>query len=366
MKILILALMINLIGQLILKVKMSNKYNRHQTVISRNSESQLDEDHWLKQFQNKLLEKGAVQPRGTEHSLYDQISSIMNGKSKYPSVAAAVEDMKERSGLSAFLKNLNKTSNDADDSQQTKTAEDKTEELFDQLVVVEPGDDLDKEEKLINDMKIAIQNKDWYELGRLNGELDHKINNITDSVESIKTLKYFYDPIISNAVVPPQYWLNYSVGYSVGAKLSDEERESDFRRTKQQLEYMLREKRASDNNSVINKKIPLGKRLPMILIKCPQAESTFDNVIRSTRGNLSIPAIIDRVRSIHQNDVSDAKYWDSDDLIQYVSKKNLEEKSKNADVVESSNLGSREDAFSSYDIDLDNNDAFIGLMPAKY
>lgn len=226
---------------------MSNKYNRHQAVISRNSEGQIDEDHWLKQFQKKLIEKDAVQPKSIDSSLFDQISSIMNGKSKYPSVAAAVEDMKERSGLTAFL---SKTSNDESDN-----------------------------------TKIAGQ-----------------------------------------------------------------------------------EKTASgDENAVINKKVPLGKRLPTVIVKCPHVKNTFENVVKGSRGNLSIPAIIDRVRSIHQNDVSNAEDWEADDLMAWVSGLNLQAKRDNpTSSMESANLGRRDDSANTDDIDPANTDAFSGLVPAKF
>ncbi len=220
---------------------MSNKYNRHQAVISRNSESELDEDHWLNQFQKKLIEKDAVQPKSVDRSLFDQISSIMNNKSKYPSVAAAVEDMKERSGLSAFLNNINKTS--VEDSSQTT-------------------------------------------------------------------------------------------------------------------------KQASDQNSVLHKKVKMEKKLPIVIMKCPQIETTLDNVIKSTRGNLSISAILNKIRSIHEGDVSDAKDWDSNDLIIHVSQKNLAAKSENTDANNSSQLGSLNDVANDDDIDPANTDAFSGLVPA--
>lgn len=78
---------------------------RQQSSIYRQSDSQDDEDHWLKQFENNLA-KSAVQSRQVDQSLFDQINSIMNGsKSKYTSVADAVEQMKERSGLNQYLKN---------------------------------------------------------------------------------------------------------------------------------------------------------------------------------------------------------------------------------------------------------------------
>ncbi|MCX6822060.1 MAG: hypothetical protein NTW30_04760, partial [Candidatus Aenigmarchaeota archaeon] len=97
-----------------------SKYTRHQSVISRNADECEGDDHWLKQFQKQLVEKQAVQPKPVDSFLFDQINSIMNGKSKYPSVAAAVEDMRERSGLSAFLE---KTSNE--DNENSKLAQEK-------------------------------------------------------------------------------------------------------------------------------------------------------------------------------------------------------------------------------------------------
>lgn len=93
-----------------------SKYVRYQPAISRHSESNLDEDNWLNKIQ-KGLEKDAVQPKSVDNSLFHQINSIMNGRSKYPSVAAAVEDMKERSGLTAYLSKISE-----DDSSNKKVA----------------------------------------------------------------------------------------------------------------------------------------------------------------------------------------------------------------------------------------------------
>jgi hypothetical protein len=84
-----------------------SRYSRHTSVVSRQSDESIGEDHWLKQFQ-KSLQKGAVQPKSVDSSLFDQINSVMNGKSKYPSVAAAVQDMQERSGLTAYLDKVSK------------------------------------------------------------------------------------------------------------------------------------------------------------------------------------------------------------------------------------------------------------------
>src|ERR1035437_2611915 len=108
-------------GQQTIRDNMS-KYNRYSSVVSRQSDADIDEDHWLKQFR-KSLEKSAVQPRRVDNSLFDQINSIMNGKSKHQSVESAVEDMKERSGLTAYIKNI-KSENEEAISGKTKTASD--------------------------------------------------------------------------------------------------------------------------------------------------------------------------------------------------------------------------------------------------
>lgn len=202
-----------------------SKYSRHQSVISRQADESIGDDHWLKQFQ-KTLQKGAVQPKvPAASSLFDQINSIINGTSKYPSVEAAVEDMKERSGLTAYLKT------------------------------------------------------------------------------------------------------------------------------------------AIDNNQVIDKKIDM---VPIVVKKFPAIKSTLENYIRDTKGNLPVPAIVDKIRSIHQSDVSDAKDWEDDNLIKLISQLNLDAKKNNPGNFEDySNLGSRDSASDS-EIDPSNTDAFHALTPVKY
>lgn len=97
------------IWQRIIEDKIMSKNNsRSQFTINRQSDEANSEDHWLKQFEQKL-QKGAVQPRSNDN-LFDQINSIMNGKSKYPSVQAAVDDMMQRSGLTAYLNNVKTSS----------------------------------------------------------------------------------------------------------------------------------------------------------------------------------------------------------------------------------------------------------------
>jgi hypothetical protein len=208
-----------------------SKYVRYQPSINRQSDEHISEDHWLKQFEKKL----AVQPRSTQQSLFEQINSIMNGsKSKYPSVEAVVDDMKERSGLTAYLEHVKNS--EIDSSLTRKTA----------------------------------ANKD------------------------------------------------------------------------------------TQNNKV-----------PIVFQKKPDISHTLDNYIRDTKGNLSVPAIINKLRSIHNNDVSDAKDWEDDNLILEVSKRNLAAKQSNPDSYQNwNNLGSRDTGADS-DIDPSNTDAFHALTPAK-
>lgn len=97
-----------------------SKYNRHQSVISRQSDEAFSDNHWLKEFEN-TLQKTSVQPASRD--LFDEISSVMrNSKSKYPSVQAAVDDMMQRSGLTDYLDNV-KLSEEDTSHQSKKTAQ---------------------------------------------------------------------------------------------------------------------------------------------------------------------------------------------------------------------------------------------------
>lgn len=210
------------------------KYQRHQSVISRNSDNSFEEDYWLKRFY-KSLQKEAVQPKHVDQSLFEQMNAIMNGKSKHTSVEAAVEDMKRRSGLIDYLEKI----------------------------------------------KLSEQNSD------------------------------------------------------AGVKVANEKEQ---------------------NNELI----------PNVVKKSPFIKSTIENYIRDTKGNLSVPAIIDKVRSIHHNDVSDSKDWEDDKLIIYISNLNLKAKKDNPDIFQSyQNLGTH-DSDSASDMDPANTDAFHALNPAKF
>jgi hypothetical protein len=209
---------------------MANKYLRHQSVISKSSDE--SGDHWSNEFE-KNLQKGAVQSRTQDNSLFDQINSIMNGKSKYPSVAAAVEDMKERSGLTAYLDNMSKVSEK--ETSNKKTASDKSDD-----------------------------------------------------------------------------------------------------------------------------------KTPIVFKKCPAAHETLKNLIRDSKGNLSLPAILNRLRSIHKKDVSNDSDWDENNLMECASKLNLQAKQDNPGNFENyHNLGNNDSAMLDSEVDSSNNDFFQALTPVK-
>lgn len=214
------------------------KYSRHSPIISKESDSQYDEDHWLYRFE-KQLEKGAVQSRQMDKSLYDQMNSIMGNKSKHSSVEAVVKDMQERSGLTAYL-NVKSDK----DSGKKKVASD-----------------------------------------------------------------------------------------------------------------------SPDENDAIDKKIKL---IPIVIQKKPSIQNTLENIIRDSKGNLSIPAILDKIKSIHNKDVSESKDWDDDKLLKLVSHLNLSEKTKNPlNFEDYDNLG-KSDNCNNQEYDQSNNDSFFSLKPAKF
>lgn len=214
------------------------KQTRHQAVISRQSEEG-QSDHWLREFENKL-QKTSVQPRGRD--VYDEITSIMNTRSKYPSVQAAVDDMMHRSGLSTYLETVKESQEKIPAQKATKTAQEK------------------------------------------------------------------------------------------------EEREDEDE----------------------------DRKMPKIIIEVPGAKRTLENIIKETKGNSPISAIIQKLRSLHARDTSNEASWDDEDLIHLVSQLNLEAKKNNPGVFESfDQLGKGDHANLDTDIDASNTDAFNILMPAK-
>jgi hypothetical protein len=217
---------------------MSIKNTRHQSVVNRQSDESFSEDHWLKQFEAKL-QKTSVQPRG--QSLFDQISSIMNTKSKYPSVQVAVDDMMERSGVKAYLNDIKVSQEDAD-IQSKKTAQ---------------------------------------------------------NLQTTETKKS--DP-----------------------------------------------------------------KLPQVIQDKPSIQRTLENIIKETRGNMSVPAIINRLHSLHSQDISDESTWDDERLIRLVSNYNLQAKTDNPNSYDNfDNLGQGDHSTADSDVDASNTDAFNALLPAR-
>ena len=205
---------------------MSYKKN---SIISSRKDDRLSDDDWALKFE-RALEKNAVQPVSNDRSVYDQINSIMNGKSKYSSVQAAVDDMKKRSGLTDYL------------------------------------------------------------------------NKITVS-------------------------------------------------------------KTQETNKIATQQDKQPNKQPELFVKYPEVKQTFQNYVTSTRGNLPIPAIVDKVRSIHRNDVLDQGLWEEEDLLKAIHRMNLVEEIKYTHQDKDLNLGKGD--MSDSDFDQSNSDAFLSLTPVK-
>ncbi len=220
---------------------------------------------WLRDFADSL-EKSAVEPMRNEPTLYDQISSIMGGtsKSKYPTVAAAVEDMKKRTGLA---------------------------QLLNQTV----GSEKNQKKK---------------------ANLD---------IEKAKA-------------------------YCEGCKTDDANCKCP-ENCDCSVHCLLKKKTNGTNEIKVFKAVP-------------KIKETVDNYLETTRGKMELPAIIPHIKSIHQGDVVDDSAWNDIEFLEYVKKKNLEERAKHpTNDNEFANLG-KVPQFNDDDIDPSNTDALHSLMPA--
>ena len=304
---------------------MSKKYSRSQGIISRESDSSLREDSWLNEFK-KNLDKTAVQSKRVDDSLFDQINSIMNGKSKYTSVSAAVEDMMQRSGLTSYLSNVKKSEKNDEDSLKTKSASNK-----------------DFLKKAIN----AAENNDWFAVGKYLGTYDREKNSIIPAHQSIAKIKEWYDSSLNDFSIPENMWLSYAAGYSEGAKVSDDVKNKDFEKIQQILSFM--------QDKTANYKLNIKKTANLV--------QALTNITESTKGNMPIIAIVFKLKDIFKNHNIPDNFWESKKLHEIISKLNLKEKSKNnKDDNDSFSIGKLE----SFDVDSNdsNTDAFHSLMPA--
>lgn len=80
-----------------------SKYKNRQEYITTVSGAASCDNDWANELE-KQLEKQAVKSRSVDQSMFEQINSIISGKSKYHSVDAAVQDMQRRSGFLDYQK----------------------------------------------------------------------------------------------------------------------------------------------------------------------------------------------------------------------------------------------------------------------
>lgn len=71
----------------------------------------------------------------------------------------------------------------------------------------------------------------------------------------------------------------------------------------------------------------------------PQAQVTLDNIIESMGGYSAISAVISKLKNIHSMDIKDHSLFEDENLLSYIAKKNMEEKSKNPKPQDNSLLG---------------------------
>lgn len=279
----------------------------------------------LQEFKEKL-EKAAVQSK-RQDSLFEQINSIINGsRSKFSTVNAVVEDMKERSGLTAYLQASQNTENNADVKKTASKKESKEEKL----------------EKLEEEAFKLCKEKRWLEVGKVCGKIAKLIKD-TDLKSKIIKIK-----------VPKVFADDWAMGYcqTLGEKLSDTEIKS------------LKKKFAQDNNKAFDKKVeiePIKIVEPIVIKKVPTIKNTIENYINSTKGTLPITAIIEKIKSIHKSDIPDVNDWEDENLLKFISKLNLTAKKNNPTFYYSStNLG-KQDVINDSEIDPSNYNAFYSI-----
>jgi hypothetical protein len=111
---------------------------------------------------------------------------------------------------------------------------------------------------------------------------------------------------------------------------------------------------------------PQNDKIPQVMQDKPTVMQTLKNIIRDSRGNMSIPAIIGKLRSLHSNDVTNDVDWDDEKLLRLVSQLNLQAKKDNPSTFDNySTLGINDHGNENSDYDQSNHDAFAVLQPAR-
>ena len=96
---------------------------------------------------------------------------------------------------------------------------------------LETHNELSKETKLVEEFIEAAKLKYWKKAGQLVALIDKENGQYVDSVEAIRTIKYFKDPDASRIVIPLDGWVDFTEGYCDGANKSPSETERDLELT---------------------------------------------------------------------------------------------------------------------------------------
>ena len=144
-------------------------------------------------------------------------------------------------------------------------------------------------------------------------ELEQQLNK--NSVNSVNRDKEIYNQILS---IVGNKKSKFS---SVDAAVKDMQERSGF-------SSFLKKK----SDKVKNQKIAsLEITQPTLFQEYPHILQTFINCIDDNDGTLSTPALLERVKRIHNREVVDNSLWDDPALIIYVSKQNLDKRKSRED-----------------------------------
>lgn len=182
---------------------------------------------------------------------------------------------------------------------------------------------------------------------------DDLMNDFIKNLEKIAVQPYEKDQSLFNQI-------NSIINGKHSKFSSVEDKVKDMQERSGYSAYLNKLKAETEDNH--QKKVAQTKELNIELFnKYPQTKTTFDNLIRSTNGYWSVLALIDKVKSTYANDISDQALFNDKSLIEYLTKQNLQTKANTTNLDENKcGIIEVDD-----DIDLANDDAFIGLMPAK-